>query len=155
MRQQEENAQYDISKIQSVLPQGYPFLLVDRVVDMKLGEYIRAYKNLSANEPFFQGHFKDAPIMPGVLIVEALAQAGAFCILGEDNSKNRIPVLAGLDKFKFKGMAIPGDRLDLHVEIISRKQNFGLANAKAMVGEKTIASGEIFFCLMDREKVAK
>ncbi|HAL18008.1 MAG TPA: 3-hydroxyacyl-[acyl-carrier-protein] dehydratase FabZ [Spirochaetaceae bacterium] len=155
MNQSGDGRQYDINKIRSVLPQGYPFLLVDRVVDMKVGEYIYAYKNLTVNEPFFQGHFKDAPVMPGVLVVEALAQAGAFCVLGEDESANRIPILAGLDKFKFRGMAIPGDRLDLYLEIASRKRNFGLAKAKAAVEGKTIASGEIFFYLMDGENIGK
>ncbi len=155
MSHNDGDRQYGINEIKAVLPQGYPFLLVDRVISMKKSEIIDAYKNLSVNEPFFQGHFKDVPVMPGVLIVEALAQAGAFCVLCDEKNRNKIPFLAGVEKFKFKGMAVPGDRLDLHVEMVSQKQDFGLAKARATVGEKIIATGEILFYLMDRKEVGK
>ena len=140
---------FNIDEIKAILPHTYPFILIDRVVDMRLGEYVKAYKNVSASDWFFQGHFSTFPVMPGVLIIESLAQAGAFCILNDEQFKGKIPFLVGADRFKFKGVVRPGDRLDLEVEIKSQRQNFGIARAQAKVEDKLVCQGEIMFCITE------
>lgn len=140
-----DNKIYDINEIKKVLPHAYPFLLIDRVVEKEDGKSVKAYKNVSINEPFFQGHFPSNPVMPGVLIIEALAQAGAFVVLGEKENRGKIAFLAGVDNFKFKDTVTPGDRLDLSVVMQTRRLNYGMAKAEASVNGKTVASGELKF----------
>lgn len=140
-----DNKVYNIDEIKKVLPHTYPFLLVDRVVEMQVGKSVKAYKNLSINEPFFQGHFPSKPVMPGALIIEALAQSGAFALLSEPTNKGKIVFLTGADNFKFRGIAIPGDRLDMQVDIEGRRGSFGTAKASASIAGVTVASGELKF----------
>ena len=110
----------NIQEIKEILPHIYPFLLVDRVIEMEIGEnkFVRAYKNVSANEEFFQGHYPQEPIMPGVLQIEALAQTGTVAILSMEKFKGKTPLFAGINKARFKGKVVPGDRLDLYCEIV-------------------------------------
>ncbi|MBW1659403.1 MAG: 3-hydroxyacyl-ACP dehydratase FabZ [Deltaproteobacteria bacterium] len=113
-----------IEKIQTLLPHGYPFLLVDRVVEIELGKRILALKNVTVNEPFFQGHFPGRPIMPGVLILEAMAQAGgilAFETIKQYNVKDRVVYFMGIDKAKFRRIVVPGDQLMLEAEILKHR----------------------------------
>ena len=127
-----------------LLPHRYPFLLVDRVLESQPGERLRAIKNVSMNEPFFQGHFPSVPVMPGVLIIEALAQA--TCLLANETaevSNNAIYLLVGIDKARFKRQVVPGDQLLLEVELLKRRRGIWVFNAKASVDGKIAASAEI------------
>lgn len=129
---------FEIGKILDLLPHRYPFLLVDRVTELAPGEHIRAYKNVTMNEPFFQGHFPSVPIMPGVLILEALAQAGgllaAYSIEGSLDDK--LFLFTGLDHVKFRRQVIPGDRLDLECGNMRMKLNMCKLEAHAYVEGK-------------------
>lgn len=133
-----------ILDIKKILPHRYPFLLVDRVTYHSENE-IKGYKNVSANESFFEGHFPEQPVMPGVLIVEALAQLGAIHTLSKEENKEKIAYLVGIDKVKIKQMVLPGDRLDLHVELISEKSSIGKAKITAFVNNKKCLTGEVTF----------
>lgn len=148
---QEAVENLDINEIKKLLPHRYPFLLLDRVLYVEPGVKARGYKNLTANEQFFEGHFPFRPIMPGVLMVEALAQLGCVTILLKDEYKDRLGVFAGIDGFKFRSMVIPGDRLDMEVELIKMKGPIGKMRAVAKVGDKIACEGEITFSLLPRE----
>src|ERR1700733_843555 len=115
----------DVQQIKEIIPHRYPFLLVDRVTSYEVGLRATGYKNLTANEEFFQGHFPFKPIMPGVLMVEALAQLGCIAILTKDEFKGSLGVLTGIDGIKFRAMVTPGDRLDLSVELIKMRGPLG------------------------------
>src|SRR5690625_2995838 len=107
----------DIEHIKETIPHRYPFLLVDKILDVEEGHRVVGLKNVTANEPFFQGHFPEYPVMPGVLIIESLAQVGAIAVLGKEENKGKIGFLAGVDKCRFKRQVKPGDQLKLEVEI--------------------------------------
>ena len=138
-----------INEIKEILPHRYPMLLIDRVTEMDIDDkkYVKGYKNLSANEPFFQGHYPDMPIMPGVLQVEALAQTGAVAILSMEQFKVKTPILAGINKVRFKDKVVPGDRLDLHIEIIKMRGPIGIGKGTATVDGKVACEGEIMFSI--------
>src|SRR5699024_10182991 len=108
----------DVQQIKDIIPHRYPILLVDQVLEKKSGERVVAFKNVTANEPFFEGHFPDYPVRPGVLILEALAQTGAIAVLEMEKNKWKIGFLAGVDKCRFKREVNPGDQLCIEVEII-------------------------------------
>ncbi|SDQ13803.1 3-hydroxyacyl-ACP dehydratase FabZ [Virgibacillus salinus] len=137
----------DIEQIKETIPHRYPFLLVDKVIEMEEGKRVTAIKNVTANEPFFQGHFPNYPVMPGVLIVEALAQAGAIAVLGIEENKGKIGFLAGLDKCRFKRQVKPGDQLKLDVEIIRVKGPIGKGKAVATVDGEVTCEAEITFAI--------
>ncbi|GAA0605071.1 3-hydroxyacyl-ACP dehydratase FabZ [Virgibacillus siamensis] len=137
----------DIQEIKNTIPHRYPFLLVDKVTDMEEGKHITAIKNVTANEPFFQGHFPNYPVMPGVLIVEALAQAGAIAVLGIKENQGKIGFLAGLDKCRFKHQVKPGDQLELNVEITRIKGSIGKGKGTATVNGKVACEAEITFAI--------
>ncbi|BCZ48266.1 3-hydroxyacyl-[acyl-carrier-protein] dehydratase FabZ [Clostridium gelidum] len=139
----------NIQEIKEILPHRYPFLLVDRVIEMEIGEkkFVRAYKNVSANEEFFNGHFPVEPVMPGVLILEALAQAGAVAILSMDEFKGKIPLFAGTNKVRFKSKVVPGDKLELYCEITRLKGPIGIGKGIATVDGKTVCEAEILFAI--------
>ncbi|MGP4106127.1 3-hydroxyacyl-ACP dehydratase FabZ [Virgibacillus sp. L01] len=137
----------DIEQIKETIPHRYPFLLVDKVVEIEEGKRVTALKNVTANEPFFQGHFPNYAVMPGVLIVEALAQAGAIAVLGMEENKGKIGFLAGLDKCRFKRQVKPGDQLKLDVEIIRVKGPIGKGKAVATVDDEVACEAEITFAI--------
>ncbi|MBX9689763.1 MAG: 3-hydroxyacyl-ACP dehydratase FabZ [Candidatus Obscuribacterales bacterium] len=141
----------DINEIKKLIPHRYPFLLVDRVTQAVPGFSAKGYKNVTANEPFFQGHFPFKPIMPGVLMVEALAQLACIAILLKDEYKGMLGVFTGIDGFKFRQMVVPGDRLDLEIELLKMKGPLGKLKASAKVGDKVAAEGEISFAMLKRE----
>lgn len=143
----------NIERIMELLPHRYPFLLVDRVVECEPGSHIRAYKNVTFNEPFFQGHFPGAPIMPGVLILEALAQTGGILAASglEENLNGKLFLFTGLDKVKFRRQVIPGDRLDLECSNMRMKLNLCKMEARAMVDGKVAAEALITAALGDRQ----
>lgn len=136
----------NINEIKEILPHRYPFLLVDKVEEITESKVV-AYKNVTINEPFFQGHFPDYPVMPGVLIVEALAQAGAIALFNKEEFKGKTPFFAGIDKVRFKKQVLPGDTLRLEVEIIKLRGSIGFGKATATVDGKIACSGEIMFAI--------
>ncbi len=140
----------NIAEILERIPHRYPFLLIDRVIEIEPGVSGRGYKNVSANEPFFQGHFPGYPVMPGVLIAESLAQLGAVVILSCEEYRDKLALFAGLDRFRFRRQVIPGDRLELEAKILRMKGAIGKAAVKAMVDDEVAAEGEIMFALTSR-----
>lgn len=138
----------DINEIMKIIPQRAPFLMIDRVESFEPGKSCVAYKNVCINEPHFKGHFPSQPIMPGVLIVEALAQAGAVAILSKEENKGKNALFGGIDKFKFKKQVIPGDVLKLEVNIIKEKGPIGVGEAIAYVDGKVAAKGELTFAVV-------
>ena len=138
-------------EIQKIIRHRYPFLLVDKIIEMEPGKKAIGIKNVTVNEPFFQGHFPGNPIMPGVLEVEALAQVGAVAVLSMEEYKGKLAVFAGIDKLRFKGQVVPGDTLRLEVEIISMRRSIGKGKAVAYVDDQVVCKGEIMFALVDEE----
>jgi 3-hydroxyacyl-[acyl-carrier-protein] dehydratase len=135
--------QMDITEVFNFLPHRYPFLLIDKVTDIDLGKSLIAIKNVSFNEPQFTGHFPENPIMPGVLIVEALAQATGILAFKSEVGKpvsGQIYMLVGIDKVRFKQMVVPGDQLELRVEVITQKKGIWKFDCKAFVEEKLVTS---------------
>lgn len=137
----------DFQEIKEVIPHRYPFLLVDRVLEMEEGKRVVAIKNVTANEPFFQGHFPEYAVMPGVLIIEALAQVGAIGMLHMEENKGKIGFLAGLDKCRFKRQVVPGDQLHLEVEITRVKGPIGKGKGIATVNGELACEAEIMFAI--------
>lgn len=134
----------DIGRVMERLPHRYPFLLVDRVLECEPGRRLRGLKNVSINEPFFQGHFPGKPVMPGVLIIEALAQA--TCLLAvetEEGEDGEIFLLAGVDKARFKRPVLPGDQLLLETTLLKRRRGIWVFDARALVDDQVVTSAEI------------
>lgn len=138
----------DINQIMEIIPQRAPFLMIDRVEEYVPGESCIAYKNVCVNEWYFQGHFPGQPIMPGVLITEALAQAGAVAILSLEENKGKNALFGGINKMKFKKQVVPGDRLKLEVKIIKQKSSIGIGEAIATVNGEIVAKGELTFAVV-------
>ncbi len=138
-------------QISDLLPHRYPFLLVDRVTDLVPGKYCRAIKNVTINEPFFQGHFPGLPTMPGVLILESLAQAGALILLSMEEGQGKILYLAGAEKVRFKKPVVPGDVLNLEVDIIWHRRGFGRIDCKALVDGEVVAEAVMAYSLSARQ----
>ncbi len=143
---------FDVNKIMEMLPHRYPFLLVDRVIEVEPGASLSAIKNVSINEPFFQGHFPGQPIMPGVLILEAMAQAtGLLSFSGMvDAHKSSMYILVGIDKARFRGQVVPGDQLQLKVTLKRNMRGIGMFECKALVDDKVVAEAEIMCSAQDR-----
>ena len=137
----------DIKAIQEIIPHRYPFLLIDKIESLESGKSAVGYKNVTMNEYFFQGHFPQEPVMPGVLIVEALAQVGAVAILSEEKNKGKIAYFAGINNLKFRQKVVPGDVLRLEVEIIKVKGPIGIGKAIATVDGKKAVEGELTFAI--------
>jgi 3-hydroxyacyl-[acyl-carrier-protein] dehydratase len=136
----------NVNDIKNYLPHRYPFLLVDRVVELNEGENIVAIKNVTVNEPFFNGHFPGEPIMPGVLIIEAMAQATGllgFRTMGEDPQKDMLYMLVAVNKAKFKRQVVPGDQVELKATLLKRKGIMWVFDAQAVVDDKIVASAEL------------
>lgn len=136
-------------EIQKILPHRYPMLLIDKVIEMEEGKRIVAVKNVTANEPFFQGHFPSNPIMPGVLITEALAQAGAVLLLDMEENRGKLGVFTGINNFKFRRQVVPGDTLTLEADLIKYRHGMGKAEVKATVDGELAAGGEISFAVVE------
>ena len=137
----------DIKQIMEIIPHRQPFLLIDRVTEMVPGQLIKGYKNVSYNEPYFAGHFPQEPVMPGVLIIEALAQTGAVAILSQPENKGKIAFFGGIEKCRFRGKVVPGDMLRLETKIIKQKGPVGIGEATASVDGKVVASGQLTFMI--------
>ena len=139
--------------IQKILPHRYPFLLVDRIIEVTPGERAVGIKNVTINEPFFQGHFPGLPIMPGVLIVEAMAQVAGIAGLLMPENKGKMGLFAGINKMKFRRQVIPGDTLKVEVEFLAHKFGIWRVKASAKVDEAIVADGEISFAIISTENI--
>ena len=135
-------------EIKKIIPQREPFLMIDEVEGYIPGESAVAYKNVSEDEYYFKGHFPGNPIMPGVLIVESLAQTGAVAILSMEENQGKNALFGGIDKLRFKKQVVPGDRLKLEVRIIKKKGPIGIGEAIATVDGKVAAKGELTFAIV-------
>lgn len=138
--------------VQKILPHRYPFLLVDKVVEYEPGKRAVAIKNVTINEPFFQGHFPGYPIMPGVLIVEALAQTAGIAAATLEENKGKLGVFTGIDTMKFRKQVVPGDVLRLEAEVLTLKMGMAKVRVKATVDNNTAAEGEIKFAMIEPSK---
>ena len=141
----------DSSQIQEILPHRYPFLLVDKILTCRPGEYASGIKCVSANEMQFPGHFPGRPVLPGVLILEALAQTGAVAILTEEENRGRLAFFGGVKNARFKKQVVPGDVLELTCQIISRKGPVGIGRAEARVDGKTACTAELLFAIEQKK----
>jgi len=144
--------EFDIHKVMELLPHRYPFLLVDRVTEFEQGKSLTAIKNVTINEPFFQGHFPGQSIMPGVLILEAMAQATgllAFSSMG-DAHKSRLYMLVGIDKARFRGQVVPGDQLILSISLKRNMRGIGMYQCQACVNREVVAEAEMMCSAQDR-----
>lgn len=137
----------NIEEIKQIIPHRYPFLLVDRILEVEEGLRAVGIKNVTANEEFFNGHFPDYPVMPGVLIIEALAQVGAVALLKKKENKGKLAFFAGIDHCRFKGQVKPGDQLRLEVEITRSRGSIGKGKGTALVDGVVVAETEIMFAI--------
>lgn len=136
----------------SLLPHRYPFLLVDRILEIEPGKKAVGLKNVSVNEPFFQGHFPGHPVMPGVLILEAMAQVGACALLADQQFSGALAYLAGVDRVRFKKNVVPGDSLIITTELMDFKMGIGKGRGQVMVENKLVCAGEFMFGLSRKER---
>ena len=145
----------DINRIREIIPHRYPFLLLDRITFVDPGIKAIGYKNISTNEPFFQGHFPGNPIMPGVLIVEALAQLGCVAMLIKEEYKDKIGLFAGIEGVRFKKPVVPGDKLDLCVELLNIKGPIGKFKGEATVDGQLACKAEVLFAIVSKPQDRK
>ena len=151
MKKQSEAAGFHpmgIEYIKTILPHRYPFLLVDKIVEAR-DTFIVGIKNLTNNEPFFQGHFPERPVMPGVLIVEAIAQVGGVLLLSKPENSKRLAYLASVNSARFRKIVVPGDQLRLEVELLKLKSKFSIVKGTAKVDGDVVCDAEIMFSLVD------
>lgn len=139
----------DINIIKNTLPHRYPFLLVDRVLELEPRKRLVAIKNVTANEEFFNGHFPQRPVMPGVLIIESMAQASGLVMLSEEAHRGKIPYFTGIDGARFRRPVSPGDQLRLEVEVLKIRGNMGVVQSRALVDGEVAAEAKLMFVLAD------
>jgi 3-hydroxyacyl-[acyl-carrier-protein] dehydratase len=144
----EKNMSLDIKQIMEIIPHRFPMLLIDKVEELEEGKKAVGYKSVTMNEPFFQGHFPGNPVMPGVLIVEAMAQLGAVTLLSMEQFKGKTPLFGGIKNAKFRGMVVPGDMLKLEIEIVKIKGPAGIGKGLATVDGKKVAEADLTFMLV-------
>lgn len=146
---------FDIQEILEILPHRYPFLLIDRVVEFEPKHRLVAIKNVTINEPFFQGHFPGAPIMPGVLVIEAMAQAGAILMMNEfEDRTSKLAVFTGIDKAKFRRQIVPGDQIRIEVVVLNFKTRVGRMEAKAFIDGKLACEATLTCQIVPRKQEA-
>ena len=147
---------YNVVEIQEILPHRYPFLLVDRITELTVGEYIEGYKNVSISEPVFQGHFPGHPIYPGVMIIEGMAQAGGVLAFksmdnaSQEEIENKVVYFMSIDKAKFRSPVTPGDKLVYKINVIKNKGAVWQLDAKAYVDDKVVAQAELKAMIVDK-----
>jgi 3-hydroxyacyl-[acyl-carrier-protein] dehydratase len=146
----EQIAGIDAEGIQQILPHRYPFLLVDRVIELTPPHRAVGIKQVTVNEPFFQGHFPGYPVMPGVLIVEAMAQVGGVAVLSAEDYRDKLALFAGIDNVRFKRQVRPGDTLRLEVELQQIRRGIGMGSGTATVEGELACRGDIMFALVDK-----
>ena len=145
----EGEAVLDIKDILKILPHRYPFLLIDRVIDLTEDSKCTAIKNVTFNEPFFQGHFPGHPVMPGVLQLEAMAQAASVLVMRLPDNQGKIGYFMSADKVKFRKPVFPGDTLFIEAEVVKMRRSIGQANCRCLVNGEVVSSGELRFAVMD------
>jgi len=146
----EQKTVYGITQIMKFLPHRYPFLLVDRIVELEPEKRIVGLKNVTINEQFFQGHFPGAPVMPGVLIVEAMAQvAGVLIYRDLPDREKKLIYFTGIENARFRQPVVPGDQLRIEMELLSRRNNFGKMQGRATVDGKLVADAVVLFAIID------
>ncbi|MFQ5674939.1 MAG: 3-hydroxyacyl-ACP dehydratase FabZ [bacterium] len=151
-KSEDDKAALDILEIQKVLPHRYPFLLVDKIIDLVPMERVVGIKNVTINEPFFQGHFPERPIMPGVLILEAMAQTGGFLLLNtQSDPAGKLVYFTGIDKVKFRRPVVPGDQLRFEMEFIKLRQSICKMKGKAYVEDQVACEAELSAAVVDKE----
>lgn len=141
-------AYIDVRSIMEILPHRYPFLLIDRITELVPQKRAVGYKNVTLNEWFFAGHFPNNPVMPGVLIIEAMAQLGGTTVIEPSGASTTVPYLAGVDKVKFRRPVVPGDKLEMEVNVIWIRMNYGRLNAEARVDNQLACSAELAFSIV-------
>ena len=147
----ERQAIYNIQDILRILPHRYPFLLVDRVVELESGKRIVGVKNVTINEPFFQGHFPGVPVMPGVLVIEAMAQVGGIMTYSEEPGiQDKLIYFTGIENAKFRRPVIPGDQLRIEMELLNRREHFGSMKGRALVEGRLVAEATVKFAIVNR-----
>ena len=143
----------DIKAIKKILPHRYPFLLIDRILDMKPGESLNAIKNVSVSEPFFQGHFPNQPVMPGVLIIEAMAQAGSFLLLHTTpEPEKKLMYFSGIEKSRFRRQVLPGDQILFKIDLLKLRMGTCKLHGTAYVDDKIVAEATFITTLGDRKE---
>jgi 3-hydroxyacyl-[acyl-carrier-protein] dehydratase len=141
------------AQIRDLIPHRYPFLLVDRIEELEAGVRAVGVKNVTQNEPFFQGHFPDYPVMPGVLIVEAMAQVGAVGVMAGGEHAGKLALFAGIDGVRFRRQVVPGDVLRMEVEIVRLKGRVGRGKGRATVGDERVCEADLMFAFAERGEV--
>jgi len=141
----------NIVEIQKILPHRYPFLLVDRITELEKGQRIVGVKNVTINEPFFQGHFPGNPVMPGVLIIEALAQTGVVLLMHEEKNQGKLALFGGMNDIRFRRQVVPGDVLTLEIVHLKSRRGVGKVRGVARVGNERACEGELTYVLVDSE----
>jgi 3-hydroxyacyl-[acyl-carrier-protein] dehydratase len=141
------------AEIRRLIPHRYPFLLVDRIDELEPGVRAVGIKNVTQNEPFFQGHFPDYPVMPGVLIIEALAQVGAVGVMAGGEHADKLALFAGIDGVRFRRQVVPGDVLSMEVEIDRLKGRVGRGKGRAAVGEERVCEAQLMFAFAEKREV--
>ncbi len=141
------------AEIRDLIPHRYPFLLVDRIEELEPGVRAVGIKNVTQNEPFFQGHFPDYPVMPGVLVVEAMAQVGAVGVMAGGEHREKLALFAGIDGVRFRRQVLPGDVLRMEVEIQRLKGRVGRGRGSAVVGDERVCEAELMFAFAERREV--
>ena len=147
----EQKVVFNITDILRILPHRYPFLMVDRIVELETGKRIVGLKNVTINEPFFQGHFPGVPVMPGVLVIEAMAQvAGIMTYAEEPDIKEKLIYFTGIENAKFRRPVVPGDQLRIEMELLNRRNHFGTMKGRAEVDGRLVAEATVRFAIVDR-----
>ncbi len=149
MEKVESTISYDVNEIQKIIPHRPPFLLIDRITATDHNTYVEAIKNVTVNEAFFAGHFPGAPIMPGVLIVEAAAQAAAIVVMKNPDTKGKIPFFMSIDKVKFRKPVVPGDQLKIRIDILRIRATSGKASAVVKVNDYVVTEAILGFIIAD------
>ena len=152
MNNETKEISFDVNQIMDLIPHRPPFLLIDRVIKTDCKTYVEAIKNVTVNEPFFKGHFPGAPIMPGVLIVEATAQAAAILVMGNPSCKGKIPFFMSIDKVKFRKPVVPGDQIHIRIDALRMRESSGKAKAVVKVGDTVVTEAILAFVIADAPK---
>lgn len=140
---------YGIERILGILPHRYPFLLVDRILEIEEGKRAVGLKNVTFNEPFFQGHFPGKPVMPGVLVLECMAQIGGVVLLSQPDNEGKLAYFAGIDRVKFRKPVVPGDTIISEVELVRQRGTMGKVRAVARVNDQIVTEAEFIFALVE------
>ncbi len=145
----------DVLDIQRRIPHRFPFLMVDRILELEPGSRAVGLKNLTINEQFFSGHYPHRPIMPGVLMLEAMAQVGGLAVIQDTVESDKVPLFTGIDKARFRRVVVPGDQLRIEVEVIQARRNLAKCQGRCYVGDELAAEAELMFVVASAEQVGK